>query len=63
MNIGRIRKAIAGIVGAIIGVGGVAVLLSNLPPQWQTVITGVVTILAVLVGPANDPKPQIGRVD
>lgn len=56
MNLAHFRKAIAGIVGAIIGAGGVAVLFPGLPATWATAITGVVTVLAVLLGPANAPK-------
>lgn len=52
----RGKKFLAGIAGAILGVGGVAVLWPDLSSGWATVITGAVTALAVLAGPANAPK-------
>lgn len=52
----RGKKFLAGIAGAIVGAGGVAVLWPSLPTGWATVITGAVTALAVLAGPANAPK-------
>jgi hypothetical protein len=53
---GRGKKAIAAVVGAVIGVGGIAVIAPGLPPQLQASITGVMAMLAVLCGPANNPK-------
>jgi len=52
----RSKKFLAGVAGAIVGAGGIAVIAPGLPASWQTVITGVVTVLAVLGGPANAPK-------
>ncbi|MEU0531967.1 hypothetical protein [Amycolatopsis tolypomycina] len=58
---GRGKKALAALVGAIAAVGGIAVIAPNLPPQLQASITGVVAILAVLCGPANNPKSSAGE--
>lgn len=52
----RGKKALAAIVGAIVGAGGVEILAPDLPGPWQRTITGAVAILAVLFGPANAPK-------
>jgi hypothetical protein len=52
----RGKKFLAGVAGAIVGAGGIAVLAPTLPASWQTIITGVVTVLAVLGGPSNAPK-------
>ena len=52
----RGKKFLAGIVGAIVGAGGVAVLAPDLPENWQRIIMGAVTVLAVLIGPSNAPK-------
>lgn len=53
----RGRKFLAGLAGAIVSAGGIAVLLPNLSAGWATAITGAITALAVLAGPANAPKP------
>lgn len=52
----RGKKAIAAVVGAVAGAGGIAVFAPSLPPQAQVTITAVFTVLAVLCGPANAPK-------
>jgi hypothetical protein len=53
---GRGKKAIAAVVGAIAGVGGIAVIAPGLSPQWQATITGACAVLGVLCGPANNAK-------
>lgn len=49
------RKAVAAIVAAIVSVGGISVILPGLDAGWAATITGVVSFLAVLVGPKNEP--------
>lgn len=53
----RGKKFLAGLVGAVAAVGGIAVIAPDLPGPWQRAVTGAVTVLAVLLGPANKPKP------
>jgi ABC-type xylose transport system permease subunit len=57
----RGKKALAAVVGAIIAVGGIAILAPDLPAPWQRTITGVIAVLAVLCGPANAPKSTTGE--
>lgn len=45
----RGKRFLAGLVGAV---GGIAVMSPDLPGPWQRVVTGAVTVLAVLLGPA-----------
>jgi hypothetical protein len=52
----RGRKALAGLAGAVLGVGGVAVITPGLSPHWQATITAAVTIAAVWCSPDNGPK-------
>ncbi|MEA5367719.1 hypothetical protein VA596_49870 [Amycolatopsis sp., V23-08] len=52
----RGRKALAGLAGAILGVGGVAAIAPGLSPQWQATITALATIAAVWSVPDNAPK-------
>lgn len=53
-KLGRYRKAIAGVVGTLAVVA--ASIPTNADPKLIA-LGGLVTSLAVLVGPANDPKP------
>ncbi|MEC3977915.1 hypothetical protein [Amycolatopsis sp. H20-H5] len=59
LDVARIRKFLAGVAGAIVSAGGIAVLFPDLSAGWATLITGAVTALAVLGGPANTPKPPV----
>jgi hypothetical protein len=52
----RGRKALAGIVGAVLGVGGVAVIAPGLSAQWQATIAAALSIAAVWCSPDNAPK-------
>ncbi len=55
---GRGKKVLAGLAGAIVAAGGIAVVAPGLPGQWQAVITGLVTIASVWSAPQNTPKKQ-----
>lgn len=57
MNLAKYRKAVASVVAALIAVGGISVVLPGLPAGVAATITGIVTFLAVLLGPKNeDPE-------
>ena len=57
-KVGRVRKFLAGIVGALLGVGVVA-LVPGIDPGLAATITGGLSSLAVVLGPANDPKTPV----
>lgn len=50
------RKFIAGVIGAILGVG-VSVLVPGMDVAVATAITGVLSAALTLLAPANAPKP------
>lgn len=52
--IGRYAKFLSAAVGAVLGIG-VSALLPGLAPVWATVLTGGLSALSALLGPANTP--------
>lgn len=49
------RKFIAGLIGAVLGVG-VGVLVPGIDPATATAISGSLTAILVVLAPANAPK-------
>ena len=56
MNLGRYRKGIAAAAGAVLIVLGQVVVPDKWQP-WVGLATAVATVVMVVAGPANDPKP------
>lgn len=56
MNLGRYRKGIAATAGAVLTVLGQVVVPEEWQP-WTALATAIATVILVVAGPANDPKP------
>jgi hypothetical protein len=55
----KYAKGISAVVAAILGVG-VTALIPGISPELATSLTGLLTVLAVIFGPANEgPKPDM----
>lgn len=52
----KYAKGISAVVAAILGVG-VTALIPGITPELATSLTGLLTILAVVFGPANTEPP------
>ena len=56
MNLGRYRKGVAAAAGAVLTVLGQVVVPDEWQP-WTALATAIATVVLVIAGPANDPKP------
>jgi hypothetical protein len=54
----RGKKVLAGLAGAVLGVGGVSVIAPDLSPQWTATVTALASLVAVWCSPDNAPKQQ-----
>lgn len=52
----KYAKGISAVVAAILGVG-VTALIPGISPELATSLTGLLTVLAVIFGPANTQPP------